>query len=169
MSFFNETIFHAEEAVFRAVTGSTYNIPNAYGEIVRGSSFPKVGTIPEAVVREGTFKAEGKAVRGTNTLFTKLIQGSYLYDGNVVRQIDYVVSDNLLFLKEAFPSNVSVDTPVRVCERQFYKMVYAKNTHLSDSPTFQEALIRPSDVHVSGGAPVAFDATSGEISFELHR
>jgi hypothetical protein len=165
----NETLFHAEEGTFRAITGSTYNIPNAYGEIMRGSSFPTKGTIPDAVTREGTFKSTGKAVRGTGTQFTKLLQGSYLYNGDVIRQIDHVVSDDLLFLKQAFPSDVSVATTVKVCERQFFKRIYAKNTHESASVTIQEASLRPGDPVLNGGAPLSYDAGSGEITFTVHQ
>jgi hypothetical protein len=166
----NETLFHAEEATFRAVTGSAYNIPNAYGEIVKGSAFPTKGTMPSAVTREGTFKSEGKAVRGTNSQFTKLLQGSYLYNGDVLRQIDHVVSDDLLFLKQAFPADVSVATTVKVCDRQFYKKIYAKNTHASTSAIIQEAPLVSGDEFVNGGAPVAYDASGGgQLSFTVHQ
>jgi hypothetical protein len=166
----NETLFHAENGAFRAQTGGAYNIPNAYGEIMRGTSFPRKGTIPEAVTREGTFKTTGKAVRGTSTQFTKLLQGSYLYNGDVLRQIDHVVSDELMFLKQAFPSDVSVSTNVKVCERQFYKSIYAKSTHATEDATLQEAPFSPGDAFLDGGAPVAYDTTSaGEISFSVHQ
>jgi hypothetical protein len=165
----NETMFHDESAVFRAVTGSTYNIPNSYGSILSGSSFPVKGTIPVAVTRVGTFKTTGKAVRGTGTDFTKMIPGSYLYNGTVLRRVDYILSDTLLFLIQAFPSDVSVDTAVKVCDRQYYKMIYAKSTHETDAAILQEAPFRAGDTFLDGGAPVSYDATAGEISFSLHQ
>lgn len=166
----NETISQQEYAAFRAVTGSVYNMPDAYGEIQRGNSFPRKGTIPNAVTREGTFKSTGKNVRGTNTQFTKLLQGSYLYDGNAVRQIDYVVSDDLLVLRQGFPSDVAVATTVKVCERQFFKSIYGKNTDASATAYIQESPFRPGDVFLDGGAPIAYDASGsyGEISFSCH-
>jgi len=162
-------MFHSESAVFRAVTGSAYNIPNAYGDIVTGSSFPLVGTIPAALAYPGTFKSTGKNVRGTGTNFTRFILNSYLYNGSVLRQIDYVVSDTFLVLKQGFPTDVSVDTTVKICERQFYKMIIAMSTHATQAATLQEAPFRPNDRVVDGGAPYSYDATSGEISFEVHQ
>jgi len=163
----NETLFHPETGTFRAVTGGAYNLPNSYGDIVSGSSFPVKGTIPIANTHVGTFKSTGKAVRGTGTFFTKLIQGSFLYDGNVLRQIDYVVADDFLFLKEGFPTDVTAATAVNVCVNQFYKMILAKSTHATASATLQEAPFRPGDHTVNGGAPYSYDATTGEISFQV--
>lgn len=164
----NETLFHNESGTFRAVTGGAYNIPNSYGDIVSGTSFPTKGTIPVAVTHIGTFQSGGKAVRGTGTQFTKfIIQGDYLYDGNVVRQIDYVVSDTLLFLKEGFPTDVSSDTAVKICSRQFFKIIIAKSTHASVNAILQEAPFVPGDHTYNGGAPVSYDATSGQISFQM--
>lgn len=165
----NETLFHDENAVFRAVTGGAYNIPNSYGDIMAGTPFPKKGTIPVCVTSEGTFVSGGKAVRGTGTYFTKFLVGSYLYDGNVIRQIDYIVSDTLLFLKQAFPTDVSVATAVKFCERQYFKMIIAKSTHASAAAILQEApFAAGTEVH-DGGAPYSYDATSGEISFQMSR
>lgn len=164
----NETFFHDESGTFRAVTGSTYNIPDSYGSIVRGATFPTKGTIPLAATKIGTFKSEGKAVRGTGTEFTKLIQGCYLYNGDVLRQVDHVVSDTLMFLKEAFPSNVSVATAVKICERQYFREIFAKNTHASTSAILQEAPFRPADEMKNGGAPISYDASGGgEVSFKM--
>ena len=164
----NETFFHPETGVFNAVTGGAYNLP-FYGAIVRGSVFPSIGTIPIAVTYVGTMKSTGKNVRGTGTQFTKIIQGSYLYAGNVVREVDYVVSDTLLVLKQAFPSDLSVDTAVKVCERQYFKMIVAKNTHASAAAILQEAPFAAGRVLVGGGAPMSYDATYGEISFDVHQ
>jgi hypothetical protein len=165
----NETLFHAEESNFRAVTGGAYNIPNAYGEIMKGSSFPAKGTIPIAVTHVGTFSSEGKAVRGTGTSFTNLIQNSFLYNGDVLRKIDYVVSDTLLFLKQEFPANAT-DLDVLVCERQFFKMVMASNSHASEAATLQEAPLAAQDRQLTGGAPFSYDASGGgELSFNMSR
>lgn len=165
----NETLFHAENNTFRAVTGGAYNFPNSYGDIIKGSSFPIKGTIPVSLAYPGTFKSTGKNVRGTGTQFTRFIIGSYLYDGNVLRQIDYVVSDTFLVLKQGFPSDVASDTSVRICERQYFKMIIAMSTHATQSATLQEAPFRPNDRVVNGGSPWSYDATSGEISFEAHQ
>lgn len=164
----NETLFHNESGTFRAVTGGAYNIPNSYGEIVSGSSFPIKGTIPVAVTQIGTFVSGGKAVRGTGTQFTKfIIPGDYLYDGTVLRQIDYVQSDTLLFLKEAFPTDVSVAAAVKTCSRQFFKIIIAKSTHASANAILQEAPFVIGDHTYNGGAPLSYDATSGQISFQM--
>ena len=163
-------MFHSESAVFRAVTGAAYNIPNSYGDIVSGSSFPLKGTLPVAVTYPGTFKSTGKNVRGTGTNFTGFILGSWLYDGNVIRQIDYVVSDTFLVLKQGFPTDVSVASAVRICERQFYKMIIAMSTHATQPAILQEAPFRVNDRVLDGGAPYSYDTSSGgEISFEVHQ
>ncbi len=165
----NETMSHSESGTFRAVTGAAYNIPNSYGDIMKGTAFPVKGTIPVSLTYPGTIKSTGKAVRGTSTEFTKLIIGSYVYAGDVIRQIDYVVSDTLMFLKEAFPVDLSSDTLFKICERQYYKMIIASSTHATDSAILQEAPFRANDRVVNGGAPYSYDATSGEISFEVHQ
>lgn len=163
----NETLFHNESGVFRAVTGGTYNLPNSYGEIMSGTSFAKKGTIPVCVTSLGTMKSGGKTVRGTGTQFTRLLVGSYLYDGSVLRQIDYIVSDTMLVLKQAFPTDLSVATPVKFCERQFYKMIIATSTDTANSAILNEAPFRPNDKVFDGGAPYSYDATTGEISFQV--
>lgn len=164
----NETLFHNESGTFRAVTGGAYNIPNSYGDIMAGASFPVKGTIPISVPQLGTFVSGGKAVRGTGTQFTKfIIQGDYLYDGNILRQIDYVQSDVLLFLKEAFPTDVSSATAVKTCARQFFKMIIAKSTHATVNAILQEAPFVIGDHVANGGAPYSYDATSGQISFQM--
>lgn len=162
----NETTFHADQGAFRAVTGGAYNIPNSYGEIVRGTTFPIKGTVPLAVTYPGTIKTTGKAVRGTGTDFSILIVGSYVYAGDVLRQIDYVVSPTFMFLKEGFPADLSSDTALRICERQFFKMIIAESTHASASAILQEAPFSPGSRVVSGGAPYSYDATSGTIAFQ---
>jgi hypothetical protein len=161
----NETLFHAEQGTFRAVTGGAYNMPNAYGEIEIGSAFPSTGTIPKSVIKQGTYNTTGKGVRGTGCKFTELLEGSYLWNGSVLRAIDHIVDDNLMFLKQAFPSDVSSNLQVRVCEGQFYKMIYVKNTHTSNSSTINEAPFRAQDAFVNGGAPLSYDALTGELSF----
>ncbi|HTJ52631.1 MAG TPA: hypothetical protein VL443_24415 [Cyclobacteriaceae bacterium] len=163
----NETLFHNESAVFRAVTGGAYNIPNSYGDIMAGTSFPKKGTIPIAVTSLGTITSGGKCVRGVGTQFTRLLIGSYLYDGNVLRQIDYIVSDTMLFLKQAFPTDISVGIALKFVERQYYKMIIATSTDSANPAILQEAPFRPNDKVFDGGAPYSYDATTGEISFQV--
>jgi hypothetical protein len=162
----NETMFHPEWATFRAVTGGAYNFPNSYGDIMSGSSFPVKGTIPVSLTYPGTFKTTGKNVRGVGTDFTKFIIGSFLYDGNVLRQIAYITSANFMTLTEGFPTDVSIATNVRICERQFFKMIIAMNTHATVAATLQEAPFLPNDRVVNGGAPYSYDATGSQISFQ---
>lgn len=151
------------------MTGSLYNFPDSYGNIRKGSSFPTVGTIPQAVTKTGwTFKSTGKAVRGTGTEFTKLIQGSFLYSGSELRQIDYVVSDTLLFLKQGFSSDISAALPVKIVERQYFKMVTVDNTHATDSAMLQEAPFAAGARSLTGGAPLSYNATYGTLAIEAH-
>lgn len=166
----NETLFHDEFAVFRATTGGAYNIPGAYGEIVRGSSFPVKGSIPIATHHYGLITSDGKAVRGVDTRFTLLNPGDYLYQKDVVRQIDYIVSDTLMFLKQGFPTDITVGESIKICQRQTYKMVYAESIDSSNAAILQESTFAAGmSKSLSGGAPISYDATSGQISFEVHK
>lgn len=168
----NETFAHDENGTFRAVTAGAYNIPNSYGGFARGSSFAAKGTIPLAVVREGTFKTTGKAVRGTSSQFTKIKPGDYLFDitSNTLRAVDYVVSDTLMFLLQAFPSDIGSDTTVRTCERQYFKLIVVHNTHASTDAVLCEAPFAPGEKMLNGGAPISYDTTGGgELSFDVHR
>lgn len=167
---FNETMWHAERGVFRAVTGGAYNIPGAYGIIIYGSVFPTKGTIPISTPKAGTIIAQGKNVRGSGTTFlTDVRAGDYLHANDVVREVDYVVSDTLLVLKSGFPTDITSAHGLRVCTPQIYKSIYAKSTDGSNNATLQEAPFVSNDVSVNGGAPISYDAGSGQISFEVTR
>jgi hypothetical protein len=48
-------------------------------------------------------------------------------------------------------------------------MIVAVNTHDSADAILQEAPFSPGDRVLDGGAPMSYDATSGEISFDVHR
>lgn len=165
---FNETRDHAETNLFRAVTGGAYRLVGAYGLIVYGSNFPKVGTIPLSTPKAGTIISQGAMVRGTGTSFLSDVkEGYFIHAKNVVRRVRYVMSDTLLELEGGFPTDIL--TPgegLRICRPQVYKSVYIKSTGSAD-PTLQEAPFRQNDTSFDGGAPLSFDATSGELSFEV--
>ncbi len=166
---FNETMWHAEKQVFRAVTGGAYNIPFQYGQIIAGSTFPTVGTIPISDPVTGTVISQGRAIRGTGTLFTtELSIDDHIHAKNVGRKIDHIVSDTLLFVVEQFPTDISVATAIRACHPQTYKSIYAKSTGVANA-TLQEAPFDPNDTFLNGGAPISYDATAGEISFQVSR
>lgn len=171
----NETIFHDEFAVFRAVTGGAYNFPFAYGVIAKGTPFPAKGSIPVATQHYGSIKSTGKKVLGIGTRFELLNAGDFLYHKEVVRQIDYIVAPvsgtdyQILFLTEAFPTDISVGETPMVCKRQTFKMVYAESVSDSADATLQEAPFPfGTSRSLSGGAPISYDATSGKIAFEVH-
>ncbi len=168
---FNETQWHAQKADFRAVTGGAYRLPGAYGIIVYGSVFPLRGTIPISTPKAGTIISQGVMVRGTNTTFKSSIQEEdFIHAKNVVRKVRHVISDTLLELEGGFPTDIAAPGEgFRVCRPQDYKSIYAKSTSTSADATFQEAPFRQGDTHFSGGAPISYDATSGEISFDLTR
>lgn len=166
----NETKFHAETATFRAVTGGAYNFPDAYGVIKAGTAFQTKGSIPQATAQSGTIISQGKNVRGTGTEFTKLNLGDFLYQKDVVRQITEIISDTLLVLKEAFPTDITVAVTPLVCKPQIFKKITAKSTHASTAATaLQESPFRVGDEFISGGAPLSYDATAGEISFIVNK
>lgn len=166
---FNETMWHAEKQTFRAVTGGAYNIPFQYGQIIAGAAFPTVGTIPVSDPLTGNVISQGKAVRGTGTLFTtQLSIDDHIHAKNVVRKIDHIVSDTLLYVVEQFPTDISVSTAIRVCHPQTYKSIYAKSTGTVDA-ILQESPFQENDTFLNGGAPISYDATAGEISFQVSR
>lgn len=170
---FNETFFHAEQAVFRASTGGAYNLIGAYGVMTKGTVFNTKGAMPIPTGKSGTIYSTGKGVRGNSTLFlSQMKPGDYIYAKDVVRRIDYIVSDTLLFLTQEFPTDIASGAPVipLICEQQFYKSIYAKNTHASTSAVLQEAPMAPGQTFLNGGAPVSFDASGGgTIEFQLHK
>lgn len=168
---FNETIFHAEVATFRASTGGAYNLIGAYGVMVSGTVFPAKGSIPIPTGKSGTIISTGKGVRGTGTLFTSQMKpGDYIYSKDVVRRIDYIVSDTLLFLTQGFPTDISVAVIPLICEQQFYKAIYCKNTHATTAGVLQEAPMAAGQTFLNGGSPVAYDTSGGgTLEFQLHK
>ena len=166
----SETMWHSEKQVFRAVTGGAYNIPGAYGIMTYGSVFPTRGTIPISTPKAGTIISQGKAVRGSGTSFLTDIQNEdFIHANNVVRKVDYVVSDTLLYLTEGFPSDLTSANGLRICSPQIYKSIYAKSTDSSNNATLQESPFISGDVSFNMGAPLSYDAGSGQISFEVSR
>lgn len=166
----NETMWHSEKQVFRAVTGGAYNIPGAYGIIIYGSIFPTKGTIPISTPKAGTIISQGKNVRGSSTTFTTDLQNEdFIHANGVVRKIDYIVSDTLLVLTEGFPSDITSAHGLRVCSPQIYRSIYIKNTDTTNAAVLQEASLVSGDVSFNGGAPLSYDATSGQLSIEVTR
>lgn len=169
---FNQFRNHDQRNIFRAVTGSAYNIRGAYGIIVYGSAFPRKGTIPLSTPAPGTIISQGRMVRGTNTTFltgNSLREGYYLHAKDVVRKIRHIISDTLLELEAGFPTDIaSPGEGVRFCKPQSFNSVYAKSTGTAD-PTLQEAPFRQNDTTFEGGAPISYDASNStaEISFEV--
>lgn len=166
----NETMWHAEKQTFRVITGGAYTLPGAYGAIAYGAAFPVKGTIPFSKPFQGTIISQGNAVRGTNTRFlTDLSPDDHIHAKDVVRKIAYIVSDTLLFLEAGFPTDItSAGEGLRICKPQIYKKIYAKSTGASDA-IVQEATFKPNDEMTNGGAPISYDAASGQISFHLSR
>lgn len=165
---FNERMWHAETNVFRAVTGGAYRLVGAYGLIVYGSNFPRVGTIPLSTPMAGTIISQGVNVRGTGTLFLSQVkEGYFLHAKNVVRRVRHVISDTLLELEGGFPTDIAAPGEgVRICRPQTYISVYVKSTGDADA-ILQEAPFRQNDTSFDGGAPLSYDATTGELSFEV--
>lgn len=140
----------------------------AYGIIVYGNVFPRVGTIPLSTPAPGTIISQGAMVRGTNTAFlSDLKEGYFIHAKNVTRKILYIISDTLLQLDGGFPTDIAAPGEgLRFIRPQAYKSIYAKSTGSSD-PILQETPFRQMDTSFNGGSPISYDATSGEISFEV--
>lgn len=168
---FNQSLWHPEIQTFRAVTGGAYNIPGPYGVIQKGTSFPAKGSIPVATGKSGTIISTGVNVRGTSTKFlSEMKQDDYLYHKDVVRRIKYIVSDTLLVLSEAFPSDITVAEIPKVCESQYYVAIYIKNTNASTSAIVQEAPFGAGNADMNGGSPISYDASGGgTLEFTCHK
>jgi hypothetical protein len=164
---FNQNVWHAEKAVFRAVTGGAYRLPGPYGTIIYGSIFPTSGTIPLSSPKAGTIISQGNMVRGTSTTFkTDVQEEDYIHANGVVRKVRHVISDTLLELEGGFPTDITSAHGLRVCRPQVYNSIYAKSTGSADA-TIQEAPFEQNDTFVQGGAPISFNAGSGQIDFTL--
>lgn len=165
---FNETQWHAEGNVFRAVTGGAYRLRGAYGVIIYGSNFPSVGVIPLSTPKAGTIISQGAMVRGTNTTFLADVkEGFFIHAKNVVRKVRHVISDTLIELEGGFPTDISSPGEgLRICPPQTYKSVYAKSTGGADT-TLQEAPFIQNDTFLDGGSPFSYNAGSGQISFQV--
>lgn len=165
---FNQNEWHAEKAVFRAVTGGAYKLLGPYGRIIQGSSFPKKGTIPLSSPKAGTIITTGLMVRGTGTHFlTDVQEEDFIHANNVVRKVRHVITDTLLELEQAFPVDISSAHGLWVCRPQVYNAIYAKSTGGADATALQEVPFAQNDVYNQGGAPISFDATAGQIDFTL--
>lgn len=165
---FNQNVWHAEKATFRAVTGGAYKLLGPYGTIISGSNFPAKGTIPLSSPKAGTIISTGVMVRGTGTSFlTDVQQEDYIHANNVIRKVRHVISNELLELEAAFPSNITTAHGLRVCRPQVYNAIYAKSTGDADATALQEAPFAQNDTLLNGGAPISFDATAGQIDFTL--
>lgn len=164
----NETMWHAEKAVFRAITGGPYRMLGPYGTIISGNTLPAKGTIPVSIPKAGTFITQGVMVRGTNTKFKSDVQEEdYIHASDVVRKVRHVITDELLELEQAFSADISVGTELRVCRPQVYKEITAKSVGEADATALQEVTF-PQDTSVSlGGAPISYDASTGKIDFTL--
>lgn len=177
---FNELKWYDEKGTYRAVTGGAFNFPQSDGTILKGDGtpsggqFPTKGTIPIARQYTGTITTNGVKARFASMSaadFAKLKKGDYLYDGDVIRQIKDVLAPEsfLVELEQAFPSDLNA-ADILHCERQFFKAIYARSTHASDAATaLQEAPFAVGDNFLNGGAPIAYDATAGEISFTCNK
>lgn len=173
----NETKWYDEKATYRAVTGAGFNFPLPDGTILygggsgSGEQFPNVGTIPIAKdyntseLGNLTFTSKGVNVRVSGEAPPQIKPDDYIYDGNLhIRRIKSVMG-TLIELWEAFPSDIGAATPLKICERQFFKSIRAKNTHASGAASLQNAPFKAGDEFENGGAPVVYSAGSGEISF----
>lgn len=165
---FNETMWHAEKAIFRAVTGGPYKLIGPYGTIIQGDTMPSKGTIPISSPKVGTIITQGIMVRGTDTQFRSDVQEEdFIHASDVVRKVRHVISDTLLELEQAFPADITVDVQLQVCKPQVYKSIYAKSSGNADATSLQEAPFKQGDTFVQGGAPISYDATAGQIDFTL--
>jgi hypothetical protein len=155
--------------VFQASTGGRYRIKSAYGIVATGTAFPAKGSIPAASGKSGTILSTGTKVRGTSTLFmTQFTEGDFLYQKEVVRRVTAVLSDTLLEIADAFPTDISVAVIPMKCEFNHYKTIYAKNVHASGAAIIQEGRLSSGNTFLGQGVPISYDADAGTLEFTIH-
>jgi hypothetical protein len=160
---------YPEYAVYRAVTGQASVFPRALDGVPTAVTFPVKGTIPLAHTNTGTISSTGVEVRGTGTAFeTELRIDDYLYDNdNSVRRIIKIESDTKLVLNAAFPANVT-GIAVLSCARQEFKVIQVENSS-ENVAELQEAPFAANSRVILWGAPIAYDALTGQISFTVSK
>lgn len=114
-------------------------------------------TAPASTEGTGTYASSGTRVTGTTTTFTtEVSEGDYLVSDTekTVRKIKKVLSDTVLVLEEAFPSNVSAGETFK-----YIKRIDAKVVNLSVGAG-------TSGTSVDGQALAAGDSVNLEVSQE---
>lgn len=172
---FNETKWHPEEGLYRAVTGSNSNFPTGANGVPSTVSFPTKGTIPIAKTNTGTLSTTGINVRGVGTLFlSEFKPGDWLYNSSAatiqsVRKIRSITSDTVMQLEQAFGVDVS-GIAVLKCEPQTFKAIQSESTGTA-AAILQEAPFAIGSRIISGGSPIAYDASASnaQISFTCHK
>jgi hypothetical protein len=84
-------------------------------------------SVPASTAGTGTFSSSGVVVTGTGTNFTLLKEGDYLINETAsnIQEVERVISDTSLRLKEAFSANASGE------DFKYIKRVFCKLTNLS--------------------------------------
>lgn len=160
----NATLFHDTLNTFRCYSGQN-NHP--YFGNVRNK-----GVMPPPDTRPGTISSDVYAIRGVNTVFTRgrIKINDFLWDGQAaVRRVTAIQSDTLLFIDKPFPSPVS-NLSVYHIDRGAYRMIYAKSVGTVAS-ILQEASFEVGNTALTGGSPIAYDASAAgaKIEFQLEQ
>lgn len=159
-----EYALHNEIKVDRIIPGTTHPYLGA---------IPTKGCIPLAVSRNGTITTSGVKGLGTNTLWLtggtsdRLIKGEWIHSNGVIRRIRNVFSDNYLELEYAFPVDLSA-VAIQLAPRHRYTAIIVKSTNTTTAATaVQEQQMAAGELTITGGAPISYDMTAGNLEFTL--
>lgn len=128
-------------------------------------------TLPASETITGTMLSTGFWVRGIGTKFTtELRKDEYLYNGDVLRRIQFIVSDTLLRLTDAFPADITIAIAVKRPSLTRYRNALFKNTGATAATVNESTLTSGSTKeyeHVGGIAPISYDAAITTLEVEV--
>lgn len=158
----NQNLTNNEYLVERIVPGTTHPYLGA---------IPAIGCIPLPITLTGTISTDnagtsaGKTVLGVGTLFeTEVYPGDFIYRSGALRKVLSVTSNTMLQLEQKFPASLSA-VALTVPKKNLYKMITARSTHATEAAVLQEAAFATGAATVSGGTPLSYDVTTGDIEF----
>ena len=140
-----------------------------------GSVVPVKGTIedPKTITGVQITKSTGKTVLcDSNVSLMVQKQNHYVLDstGMELRKVMSVSGQNIT-LQAGFTDDITSAEPLKIVEGGRYKKVKITNTHSSANASINGVAIKPGEIiereFARGCAPVYYDATGGELLFEL--
>lgn len=160
----NQNLTNNEVKVERITTGTTHPY---LGAIPTKGTIPLPDTLTGTITTDNAGASGGLIVLGSGTLFlTEVYPGDFIYDNDAaVRKVVAVFSDTMLKLEEKFPASVSA-IALKVPKRSYYKAITSRSSGTADAE-LQEASFVIQSATVTGGSPLAYDASAANAEIEF--